>query len=243
MKIAVAQFKAVKGNVEANLASHKELILLAAKEKADAVFFSELSLTSYEPSIANDFSNASKDIFIDEFTALSNQLNITLGIGMPTKSPTGIHISMLIFQAQQEIQIYSKQELHPDEFPFFKKGNQQIIISLEQLKIAPAICFESLQASHAIMANKLGANVYLASVAKSQAGIDKANEYFPKVAKSYSMPVLMSNCTGFCDNFESAGQSAVWSKDGVLLAQLDATSTGILVFDTETQITYPSLRA
>jgi predicted amidohydrolase len=49
------------------------------------------------------------------------------------------------------------------------------------------------------------------------------------------MPVLMANCVGFCDNFLSVGQSAVWTKDGKLVGQLDDKTQGILIFDTETE--------
>ena len=40
--------------------------------------------------------------------------------------------------------------------------------------LAPAICFESLQPEHAESAASSGADVYLASVAKSPIGVDKA---------------------------------------------------------------------
>lgn len=50
------------------------------------------------------------------------------------------------------------------------------------------------------------------------------------------MPVLMSNCVGSCDNFVSAGQSAIWTRDGKLAGQLDNISEGLLFFDTETGV-------
>ena len=92
-----------------------------------------------------------------------------------------------------------------------------------------------MQTDHSEQVNKLGAEIYVSSVAKSQNGIDKAMIHYPIVAKKFSMPVLMSNCVGSCDNFESVGQSAVWTKQGILLAQLDDKLEGILVFDTETE--------
>jgi predicted amidohydrolase len=50
------------------------------------------------------------------------------------------------------------------------------------------------------------------------------------------MPVLMANCIGFCDNFLSVGKSAVWTKEGKLVGQLDDKMEGILFFDTETEL-------
>ena len=49
------------------------------------------------------------------------------------------------------------------------------------------------------------------------------------------MPILMSNCVGFCDNFESVGQSAIWNHQGIVIGKLDSIHEGILIFDTDTQ--------
>jgi predicted amidohydrolase len=75
----------------------------------------------------------------------------------------------------------------------------------------------------------------VASVVKSKNGIDKAMIHYLEIAKKFSMPVLMSNCVGFCDNFQSVGKSSVWSKQGNLVGQLDDKLEGILIFDTETE--------
>jgi predicted amidohydrolase len=55
------------------------------------------------------------------------------------------------------------------------------------------------------------------------------------MAKKNSVPILMANCVGYCDNFLSVGATAVWSKKGALIEKLDDKSEGILVFDTETE--------
>tara|TARA_R110002111_G_scaffold2164_1_gene14182 strand:+ start:115 stop:372 length:258 start_codon:yes stop_codon:yes gene_type:complete len=78
----------------------------------------------------------------------------------------------------------------------------------------------------------MGAEVYLASVAKSQAGMEKANTDYPKIANKYSMPVLMVNCIGFCNNSLSAGQTSVWDANGILIGQLDSQIEGLLIYDT-----------
>jgi predicted amidohydrolase len=51
------------------------------------------------------------------------------------------------------------------------------------------------------------------------------------------MTVLMSNCVGHCDNFESAGRSSAWNDEGLLLGQLNDTDEGMLIFDTDTRET------
>lgn len=235
MKIAIAQINPMKGNIQKNIDIHKIWIEIAISEDVDFITFSELSLTSYEPKLAKELAMGISDIRLDVFQQISNQNDITIGLGTPLQSESGIHISMVIFQPNLLRKIYSKQRLHDDELPYFTCGKEQLILSIEDKKIAPAICYESLQKEHTEYAKKLGANIYLASVAKAQNGVEKAYLHYPKIAKAFSMPVLMSNSIGFCDNFMSAGQSAVWNSKGNLKAQLNADTEGIIIFDTETE--------
>ncbi len=235
MKIAVAQIRPVIGDILANIETHKKWIGLAISSKADTIFFPELSMTGFEPKLANNLATNQEDKIFNDFQEISNKNEITIGLGMPIKAISGVKISMIIFQPNTARLTYSKQQLHSDEFPFFIKGEKQIILTIKNKTIAPAICYESLQADHSENANKLGAEIYLASVAKSQNGIDKAMTYYPSIAHKFSMPVLMSNCVGFCDNFESVGQSSVWTKNGSLAGQLDDKNEGILIFDIDTE--------
>lgn len=233
MKIGIAQTRSINGDISANIEKHIKFIELAVSLNSDSLFFPELSLTSYEPKMAKFDAIDLEDSRLDIFQKISNSSRKTIGVGIPTKSNDGILISMVIFQPNKPRQIYSKQQLHPDEFPYFINGDQQIIITVGIYKIAPAICFESLQSTHAEYASKLGADFYLASVAKSRDSVADALTYYPTVAKKYKMTVLMSNCVGFCDDFESTGYSSIWNNKGQLMGQLDDLNEGLLIFDTE----------
>lgn len=233
MKIGIAQIKPSKGNIKENIKVHKKWIEASISEKVDFIAFPELSLTGYEPELAQELAIEKSDARLDEFQKLSDQNNIIIGLGIPFKTALGIYIGMVIFQPNQSRIIYSKQRLHPDELPYFIEGKEQIVLNVKNHKIAPAICYESLLEEHAENAKKLGAEIYLASVAKSENGIQKAYEHYSKISKRFSMPVLMVNCIGFCDNYLSAGQSAVWNKEGKILAKLEKDIEGLLVFDTE----------
>jgi predicted amidohydrolase len=144
---------------------------------------------------------------------------------------------MVIFQPKQGRLTYSKQMLHSDELPYFTKGNHQIILSIDNKSIVPAICYESLQDAHSQQVCTRGVEVYLASVAKSANGLAKAYKHYPEIARKYSMAVVMSNSVGFCDDFESVGNSAVWNKKGELVGHLDQTKEGILIYNTDNEET------
>ena len=235
MKICIAQTKPIKGNVSANIEAHIRFIELALTLNSEAIFFPELSLTGYEPALAKKLATNQYDNRLDIFQQISDKSNIIIGLGLPTATESQIRISMIIFEPNKPRQTYSKQQLHSDEFPYFENGVEQVIIKTNDKNIAPAICYESLQPTHSENAFKLGADIYLASVAKPANGVVKAFDHYPKVAKQYGMPVLMTNCVGFCDNFLSVGKSSIWTKDGELVGQLDDKMEGILIFDTETE--------
>lgn len=237
MKICIAQTTSEKGNVQRNFENHLEFVERAIKLNADLIIFPELSITSYEPDLAKELATEIKSNIFDPFQDLSDLNQITIGIGMPTKAIDGINISMVIFQHKKERIAYSKQMLHSDELPYFVCGNNQTILNINETKIAIGICYETLQREHFINAKNQGAEIYIASVAKPKGGIEQAYRHFSKIANEFNTPVLMSNCVGYCDNFMSVGQSAVWSKNGDLVAQLDDNNQGLIIYDTKTKQT------
>ncbi len=235
MKICVAQTKPIKGDVLKNIDIHKKLINLAVSYKADLIVFPELSITGYEPELAKGLATNMDDHRFDDFEKISDYNRIVIGVGAPIKASLGVMISMIIFQPFKPRQIYSKQYLHPDEYPYFVCGTNQLLLTIESKKISPAICYESLLAEHAENAHKSGSEIYIASVAKSKNGVDKAFKHFSEIAHKYSMTILMANCVGYCDNFVSAGKTSIWNNKGLLAGQLNDTSEGILMIDTDSQ--------
>ena len=164
------------------------------------------------------------------FQNLSDRHRIVIAVGAPIYNNSGIQIGMLIFQPGRPRVLYAKQMLHEDEMAFFTPGNRQILIESGGHQIAPAICYESTFMSHAEEAVKLGAQVYLASVAKSEEGVRRSAQHYAEVAKRFAIPVLMVNSIGLNDNFVNAGQTAVWNIKGVLIDQLPTDQEGLLVY-------------
>jgi len=229
MKIALAQINPKKGAIPENIERHITWIKQAVSIGADAIFFPELSITGYEPTLAKTLSTPLNNSKFNPFQEISDTQKITIGIGMPIFTDEGIEIAMLLFQPNQPRKKYAKQLLHADEKPYFIEGTEQLLIDVNGIKIAPAICYESLQPSHLEAAIKQGADLYLASVAKSKNGILKANNYYSLAAKKHSIPIFLSNCIGFCDNFEAVGQSAIWDRNGELVERLQDDEEGLLI--------------
>lgn len=237
MKICVAQTRPIKGDIQSNIDNHKKLIDLAVSNGADTIIFPELSITGYEPELAKELATDKADNRFDDFQKISDTTQITIGVGVPIKTHTGIYISMVIFQPQKARQLYSKQYLHSDEDPFFVSGQNATALISTEINIALAICYELSVPEHSENAFKSGAEVYVASVVKSVAGVEKAIQNLSAIANKYSMTVLMANCIGECDGYECGGKTSIWNNKGILLGQLDDTNEGILMIDTDTQET------
>lgn len=228
LKFAIAQIQSQPQQVDTNIDLHLKFIEKAILEKADAIVFPELSLTNYEPADAKAFAFEVNDSKLAIFQQKSNEGNITICLGVPTVANHGVHISMLVFQPNQNRQVYHKQLLHKDEQSYFVPGQHQLIFQVKNRKIVPAICYESLQSVHAEKASQLGGDIYLASVAKPSNGVQKAYDYYPKIAAKYGFIVIMSNAVGCCDNFISAGGSASWNINGECMGQLSKKEEGLL---------------
>jgi predicted amidohydrolase len=233
MKICLAQFKPVKGDITINIDNHAKMIHLAADHGAHLIIFPELSITGYEPTLANNLAIDADDSSLDSLQEISNTKHIAIAAGMPVKNDTGITISLIVFQPHQPREIYSKQYLHADEIPFFINGEPHTVSLFKKHHIGMAICYEISVPEHASMAHAAGAQMYIASVAKSVKGVEKALVELPAIARKYSMPVLMADCVGHCDDFDCGGKSSVWNASGELLAQLNGVDKGLLMYDTE----------
>jgi predicted amidohydrolase len=230
MKICAVQFRPIPGDLKNNISAHAWHIGQACAAGAQFVFFPELSITGYEPSLADALAFERDDHRLDIFQQLSNEKNLIIAVGVPLRNAEGVSISLLFFQPGQTREVYSKKYLHEDELPFFNSpaGTIEILDGT----IAPAICYELSIADHAAQAAKLGASTYLVSVAKTESGMSKALQQLSATATKHQMNVILANCIGPCDNFLAAGRSCALDDKGRLLAELNSDEEGYVILDT-----------
>jgi len=234
MKIGVVQAKAIKGDIAANINNHKKLIEQAVSGGAGMIIFPELSITGYEPTLAKALATDQDDSRFDDFQQMSDEQQVTIGVGMPIKNNEAPIIGMVIFQPGKLRQTYFKKYIHADEEPFFLGGQDSINIVGDDNNIGLAICYELSVPQHSADACKNGAQIYIASVAKTPTGVEKAITTLTVIAKNYGMTVLLSNCVGPTEDYLGGGRSSVWNNKGELLAQLNDSDEGILIVDTDT---------
>jgi predicted amidohydrolase len=184
MKICVAQTRPIKGDIPGNTADHLKLINLAVANDVEIIVFPELSITGYEPDLAKELATYPGDNRFDIFQKISDDSQLTIGIGVPIKTNSGITISMVIFQPYKPRELYSKKYLHSDEEQFFVSGQSSICLIGPKTNIALAICYELSVPEHSEKAFKSGAEIYLTSVAKTASGVEKAAESLSSIAKN-----------------------------------------------------------
>ena len=233
MKIALVQFQPKAGDPAYNAERHRYWIRQAHTQGAGVVIFSELSLTSYEPDLAADLSVEANDKLWQSWQALSNELQLSFGLGMPIRTKQGIVIGLVLFQPDKPHRIYAKQFLHADEEPFFVPGTDwDGYWAVHQ--IALAICYELSVEAHVEQVLCHPAQMYLASVAKFENGIAPAYQRLAELARSYQIPTMMVNAVGPADGGLCTGQSAVWNAEGNMIGQLAADEEACLLFDSQT---------
>lgn len=235
MKIALVQIEAIPGNIEKNTEKHLDFIERASLHHPDLIAFPELSLTGYEPNLATALAMDENDVRLEVFERCSQRHGVSIAVGFPLRSPEGIYIGMVIFHPDGKKQVYRKQMLHDEEKPFFIAGSGQVLIEIKELKVALAICYEAFQELHLLRCLDRGADIYLATASKHFDGVRAAYRFIRENAPKHSIPMLMANSVGHCDNFLSAGGTSIWSAKGILLQQLGYSEEGILHFEHQKQ--------
>lgn len=129
MRVALAQVEPIKGDIEKNIEIHLRWIKQAIQNNADMVVFPELSLTGYEPDLAQSLASNQNDTRLDVMQSLSDGNGIMIGVGLPTKDESDTLVSMIIFQPHKERITYSKQYLYPPEELIFKAGKNPLVLN------------------------------------------------------------------------------------------------------------------
>ncbi|MBL4705562.1 MAG: carbon-nitrogen hydrolase family protein [Flavobacteriales bacterium] len=235
MKICAAQTKPIKGDFLKNIENHLSLIKLASESNADLVIFPELSISGYEPTLAQELATNSEDKRFDIFQAKSDENDMVIAIGAPLRNENDICIGMVVFQPQQKRSTYLKKHLFHTEKAFFKSGQSFTNLTIKDVNIGLAICYELSVPEHQKVAVDNGSEIYIASVVDTIQGIDDSLNKMSRTASNYSMVTLLSNCIGISGKYNCAGKSSIWNQKGKLMGQLGSSEEGVLIYDTESK--------
>jgi len=228
LKLAVAQIHSIKGNVEANIKTHLMAIEKASLEGGHYLVFPELSLTGYEPELAQQLAFTKQDLRLTPLIESAIKNDITIAVGAPIKNTGLPKIGVMIISNKGKIDCYEKMHLHEGEDVFFSKGADYNMMNIANKKIANAICADTNNSEHVKAYAELGADVYIAGVLISESGYTADTNVLAEYAKQYNMLVLMANHNRETGNWKPIGKSAIWSEKG-LLARANKTDNALVI--------------
>ena len=237
MNLCAAQIKPATGEIERNIERHVSFIESAATEAADLIIFPELSLTGYEPELADSLAMPTDDPRLEVFATLSVRHRLVIGLGLPVRSAGGIQIGLLLFFPDQSRRLYAKKYLHDDEKPYFIPGPNLAAFEIADQRVALAICYEISVPEHLEAALPSLPTIYCASVAKFDSAIGPSSERLSHIARTHHVFTVMANAVGPADGGQCAGASAAWGPTGALLGQFGHSDQGLLILDTSTHVT------
>ena len=230
LRIAAGQFAPVRGCIEENMRYHEMLIESAASAGVNLIIFPELSLTGYEPEMAEELALAD-DSCLSPLQALSDRYDMTIIVGAPLHVKDGKPaISACVISSKRPVSCYRKMYLHPGESDFFSAGDTECVFKERTFNVGMAICADAGQPAHAERTVQQGAEVYLNSVL-SAGGFDKDSGLLQSYARLYAMPTLMANYCGPSGGWKPVGKSAAWDARGELIAQAPEDCAALVIMD------------
>jgi len=231
LTLCAAQYCSIAGDLDANIERHLHVMTLAAEHGVDFLMFPELSLTGYEPSLARELAQSPDAPCLQPLRELAQRLSMTNVVGLPLRQ-TGsdaILIGALVFAADGEQAIYTKQHLHTGEDAVFSAGSGGALLNIVSEPIALSVCADFTYASHASAAADAGAGVYATSVLISENGYAQDSALLQGYAQAHAMGVLMANHGGPSGGWACAGRSAFWAAGGEEVVSAKGTGDCLVI--------------
>ena len=238
MRVCLAQVRSEKGAVRRNVARHLAALHRLAPRPGDLVVFPELSLSNYDPDVAAASSVDLGDRRLIPLQEFSDSTGSVISVGAPVRSSDKPMIAQLVFSPNRPLTVVGKTHLHADEYAYFAAAPGGPVVLDLAAQIGVAICYEISVSEHAAALTSNGAEVYVASVAKTPRGIERGWGQLAKTAVRHQISALVVNSVGMCEGKKAGGGSAVFDQRGELVQRLGAAAEGYLIFDTVRGMAY-----
>lgn len=228
--IAAAQMCARDGDIAYNLREHERLIRLAAEHGIELLSFPEMSVTGYVREQAEELAFCPQDLRLDGLRALSARYHMIIIAGAPIRLSGDLHIGEFVIFPSGTEALYTKHYIHLGEEVYFAPNQDYTPeILLHDERISLAICFDIENEQHIAQAKIDGCTFLMPSIFYSEPAMDDAHRLLATYAGDYTLPVLMSNFSGYHYHTQSGGRSAFWSAGGAMLACLDKNTAGLVI--------------
>lgn len=229
-KIAAAQVASVRGNIDANVATHAAAIQTAGEHHVSVLVFPELSLTGYEPDLARELAVSEDDSRLSPLIALARQHQMEVVVGAPLRNFAGKPaIGAIVITADGATRTYRKMHLGGSERTYFDAGDAPLALTVREHTVSIAICADSSRDTHPKAYADRGAAVYATGVFLNSEWYVTDVPRLADYAARYRMLVVMANHAASVGTYTSVGRSAVWSPGGPVLVQSEGTESALLI--------------
>jgi NAD+ synthase (glutamine-hydrolysing) len=235
LRVALAQINPTVGDFAGNAALIQEAVAKAQKQSAEIIVFPEMIVTGYpveDLALRPSFQAAS--IAAVEKIASSISGDIVAVVGYLDKGPK--NAVAIIHQGQIKAR-YFKQHLPNygvfDEFRNFKPGDQNLVVRIQGVDVAVAICEDIWHSVDAIAAHKPGLLVVPNGSPFERNKDDVRLALVKKRAQEIGAPIAYVNMTGGQDDLVFDGDTIVVGADGGVLARSAQFVDQMLIVDIE----------
>lgn len=229
LRLVLAQLNFLVGDIEGNAAKMVDAIRKASYEyQADIILFPELALVGYPP----------EDLLLRPdlyqrcdraLQAIQQQVgDITVIMGIPMHSTSGIYNSAVVIQNNNIIAQYHKQALPNysvfDEKRYFVSGNCAEVVEIAGIPMGITICEDIWESAPVDMAVNQGARLIL-NINASPYHIGKDRERHDVVrghVSRHGIPMVYLNLVGGQDELVFDGASFVMDEKGACVFQAPA---------------------
>jgi predicted amidohydrolase len=217
LMVAVAQPGCVPADLAGNAGRHAALVRRAA---ARVVVFPELSLTGYELADAEVVDPA--DARLAELREACAETNSVALAGAPVAGPAGRpSIGMLAIDGAGARVAYRKQWLSDEEARRFDAGAEPARLEVDGWGLGLAICKDTATGRHQLDTARLGIDAYVGGLVMLPEERGEQARRGQAIATEFRVFVAFASFAGPTGSGypQTAGQSALWDRDGRLLAQ------------------------
>lgn len=226
LKITLGQFEPILGDKQKNLATMKEILKQAVRQKSDLVLFPELCLTGYFiQNLQEDVAESIEGPSIRYVRELCEKLSIYTVFSWPERGEDGnIYNSACLISNQGEVVgNYRKIHLYDREKEIFTPGNDFYVFETELGRIGIIVCFDLDFPESARMLHAQEADIILIPTNNFHP-YERYQEVYVKVrAMENETPVAICNRVGQEEDLKYFGESAAFDAHGYQLLKLDKT--------------------
>ncbi len=238
IRAAIGQINTIVGDLKANSDKILSCIKEASAKGVDLIVFPELSITGYPP---EDL--LLKPRFIKENLKCLKKISQEAGdavavIGFVDEEKGDIYNSAAVICNKKIVCVYHKMHLPNygifDEKRYFKPGLRNALVKTRDFSFGLNICEDIWARQSGIEEKVFSKAQFLVNISASPYHIGKFKERERIIgikAKRFGIPIVYCNLVGGQDELVFDGRSALFGKDGLVIAEAKAFDEDLLIFD------------